>query len=263
MENQWYVYKHVRLDKNEPFYIGIGSTKNYARAFSRSIRNGIWEKITNKTEYSVEILYENLTIEEAKSIEVELISKYGKIKTGGILSNITDGGDGISGMKHSEETKRIIREKRKNQIFSDETKNHLSKVRMCNKCALGKKHSKEKNELKSKNQRGKFGGTIIRSDIEGNIVEFKSIKDAGDSIKTSYKNIWYACIKRKGKLYKGFYWEYKDDLKQTKNNTEISREFLHNEYYVNRKSVPKISVEINCSENKIYRLLKKYNLMND
>lgn len=242
MENQWYVYKHVRLDKNEPFYIGIGSTKNYARAFSKSIRNNIWEKITNKTEYSVEILYENLTIEEAKSIEVELISKYGKIKTGGILSNITDGGDGVSGMKHSEETKNIIKEKRKNQIFSDETKNHLSKVRMGNKCAFGKKHSKEKNELKSKNQRGKFGGT---------------------SVNTSYKSIWYACIKRKGKLYKGFYWEYKDDLKQTKNNTEISRDFLHNEYIVNRKSVPKISVEINCSENKIYRLLKKYNLMND
>ena len=78
MENQWYVYKHVRLDKNEPFYIGIGSTENYARAFSRSIRNDIWKKITNKSEYSVEILYENLTIEEAKSIEVELISKYGK-----------------------------------------------------------------------------------------------------------------------------------------------------------------------------------------
>jgi len=48
MENQWYVYKHIRLDKNEPFYIGIGSTENYARAFSRSIRNDIWKKITGK-----------------------------------------------------------------------------------------------------------------------------------------------------------------------------------------------------------------------
>ena len=67
MKNQWYVYKHVRLDKNEPFYIGIGSTKNHGRAFSKSIRNDIWKKIINKTKYSVEILYENLTIDEAKS----------------------------------------------------------------------------------------------------------------------------------------------------------------------------------------------------
>ena len=27
-----YVYRHIRLDKNEPFYIGIGSDKEYKRA---------------------------------------------------------------------------------------------------------------------------------------------------------------------------------------------------------------------------------------
>jgi hypothetical protein len=33
MENNWYVYRHIRLDKNEPFYIGIKNKKNYARAY--------------------------------------------------------------------------------------------------------------------------------------------------------------------------------------------------------------------------------------
>jgi hypothetical protein len=27
-----YVYRHIRLDKNEPFYIGIGSDSSFARA---------------------------------------------------------------------------------------------------------------------------------------------------------------------------------------------------------------------------------------
>jgi hypothetical protein len=30
-----YVYRHIRLDKNQPFYIGIGRTENYARAFNK------------------------------------------------------------------------------------------------------------------------------------------------------------------------------------------------------------------------------------
>lgn len=203
MNNNWYVYKHIREDKNEPFYIGIGSTNNFQRAYKKSKRNDIWQNIVNKTEYSVKIIYEGLTEEEAKKIEIELISKYGKIKEGGILSNITNGGDGTSGLKHSEETKRIIKEKRKNQVFSDETKSNLSKVRLGNKYAMGCKHSKEKNVFKSRNQRGKFGGIIVRTDKEGESVEFSSIKDAGDSINTSYKNIWHA-TKKKDKLYKGF-----------------------------------------------------------
>lgn len=31
--NNWYVYRHIRLDKNEPFYIDIGCKKQYARAY--------------------------------------------------------------------------------------------------------------------------------------------------------------------------------------------------------------------------------------
>jgi hypothetical protein len=30
-----YVYRHIRLDKNEPFYIGVGSDSNYSRAFTK------------------------------------------------------------------------------------------------------------------------------------------------------------------------------------------------------------------------------------
>jgi len=50
-----YVYRHIRLDKNEPFYIGIGKIDNYKRAYLKSIRNVIWKQIVNKTNYDIYI----------------------------------------------------------------------------------------------------------------------------------------------------------------------------------------------------------------
>jgi hypothetical protein len=62
MKNNWYVYRHIRLDKNEPFYIGIGNKKNYARAYQTKPdrRNKIWEKIYLKTNIEIEIILDNL-----------------------------------------------------------------------------------------------------------------------------------------------------------------------------------------------------------
>jgi len=259
----WYVYGHIREDKDQFFYIGIGTQKNFGRAFTKKGRNEIWERITNKTSYKIEILFNELTEEQAKEIEKELIKKYGKIKDGGTLSNITDGGDGTSGLKHTDKTKSIIKEKRKNQIFSEETKKMWSQNRFGNSFAKGKEHSNELKEEKSKRQRGKFGGIIVRKDVEGNVLEFKSIKDAGDSIGVSYKSIWHACVNRNGKLFYGYYWEYKDGERQKKNKETPTKEYLHNEYIVNKKSGEKIGQELNCSGNKIYRLLKKYKIIND
>jgi hypothetical protein len=47
-QNDWIVYRHIRLDKNEPFYIGIGSDRNYKRASSIKDRNKYWGNIVNK-----------------------------------------------------------------------------------------------------------------------------------------------------------------------------------------------------------------------
>lgn len=86
------VYRHIRLDKNEPFYIGIGNDED--RAYRKDGRNPLWSNIVQKTEYKVQILFEGLTREEACEKEIELISLYGRINKGdGILANITSGGD--------------------------------------------------------------------------------------------------------------------------------------------------------------------------
>jgi hypothetical protein len=176
------------------------------------------------------------------------------------LLNLTSGGEGTFGYKHTEETREIIKEKRKKQIFSEETKKILSEVRMGNTYAKGSRHTEEMRLEKSIRQRGKFGGTILRRDLNGEVIEYQSIMEAGDSVGTSYKNIWYACTKRNGKLYKGFFWEYKSN-RQKKNEDNISYEYLYENYINKRISGKKIADNLNCSENKIYRLLKEYNLL--
>ena len=99
-----YVYRHIRLDKNEPFYIGIGSDETFRRAKSKLGRNKIWNDIVNKTQYEVEILFNDFTWEQAQAKEREFISLYGRIDNRtGILTNMTDGGDGAYGVIYSEE----------------------------------------------------------------------------------------------------------------------------------------------------------------
>jgi len=179
------------------------------------------------------------------------------------IFNLTDGGEGTFGYRHTKKTKKIIKEKRSKQIFTKEYLENLCKIRMNNSNALGKKHTDDMKSNKSISQRGKFGGIIIREDENGNIIEFNGIQDAADSINQIYKNIWYACTKRKGKLYKGYYWQYKDDIKQSKNNDMITKEYLYEKYVVERISGKKIGIQLNCSQNKIYRLIKKYRLDED
>lgn len=93
----YYIYKHIRLDKNEPFYIGFG-TKNqrfpglksqYRRAFQRSCRHTAWFAIVEKTKYIVEIIYESSDYKDARNKETDFINIYkSKLFDGGTLVNI-------------------------------------------------------------------------------------------------------------------------------------------------------------------------------
>lgn len=107
-EGKYYLYRHIRLDKNEPFYIGIATKRRevkgnifksvYFRAYRKSGRNKIWNNIINLTDYSVEILFESDNYEFIKNKEKEFILLYGRkdLKTG-CLANRCDGGEGNAG----------------------------------------------------------------------------------------------------------------------------------------------------------------------
>lgn len=96
------IYRHIRLDTNEPFYIGMG--KSVKRAFSIKDRNTHWNNIYNsqKKIYKVEIILDDLTWEDAQNKEIEFIKLYGRRDLGkGSLCNFTDGGQGNKGYKAS------------------------------------------------------------------------------------------------------------------------------------------------------------------
>lgn len=109
-----YLYRHIRLDKNEPFYIGIGSDLHYNRAYDlkNDRRNYIWNKIKQKTKIEVEIILDNLTWEQACEKEMYFIKLYGRIDNkNGILSNLTNGGDGSLGFIMPEYRRQMLSEK--------------------------------------------------------------------------------------------------------------------------------------------------------
>jgi hypothetical protein len=91
------VYLHIR-NESVPFYVGIGRKANFQRAFEKKGRNSIWRAIFNKSIVDSNVIYTNLTWNEACEIEKTLIDYFGRIdKNTGTLANLTDGGDGNSG----------------------------------------------------------------------------------------------------------------------------------------------------------------------
>lgn len=105
------VYKHIRKDTEEIFYIGIGKTEK--RAYSKLCRSMFWKRIVEKTEYEVVILKSDITWEEAQKLETELITKYGRRDLGlGTLVNLTNGGQGTIGRVFNKDKIEFFRERR-------------------------------------------------------------------------------------------------------------------------------------------------------
>lgn len=59
-----YLYRHIRLDTNMPFYIGISTVNDgkHERAYTKGSRSKEWYDITDNTEYRVDILLENTVL---------------------------------------------------------------------------------------------------------------------------------------------------------------------------------------------------------
>lgn len=115
---KYYTYLHTRLDTNEVFYVGIGKSKNYKRAYSKYNRNKYWKNIINVTKYKIEIVFESDSYDEVKQKEIELIKFYGRKDLGlGKLCNLTDGGEGTVNYKHSKETINKCIEKIANKVI--------------------------------------------------------------------------------------------------------------------------------------------------
>jgi hypothetical protein len=115
----FYTYAFLREDKT-PYYIGKGTNKRIKEKRQRCCNLPIDKS-------RIIILKQNLSEEEAFRHEVYLIAIYGRKDLGtGILHNRTNGGEGISGHKHSEKTRAKMSAAKKGKEFSPE---HRAKLR--------------------------------------------------------------------------------------------------------------------------------------
>jgi hypothetical protein len=89
----FYVYEHILLATGQSFYVGKGKNN---RAYSKH-RSQKWHNFVNKYgDYVVKFLIKDIEEEFAFLIEEEVIDSYRK--RGYNLANISNGGEGVSGI---------------------------------------------------------------------------------------------------------------------------------------------------------------------
>jgi hypothetical protein len=182
--NTCVVYRHIRLDKNEPFYIGISSRKR--RPYDKHGRSSFWWNIINKTDYRIEILFDNLSWDEACEKEKEFIKLYGRRDLGlGSLINQTDGGEGVVGKPAWNKGIKTFKPSwNAGKKTSLKTRNKISESNKGKPGLFGEKNpSYGKPSWNNKK--------IIAIDITNNkmIGEFKSVKEAGELLPISYASV--------------------------------------------------------------------------
>lgn len=91
--NKFYVYEWIRLDTNEPFYVGKGQDDRCYKL--KRGNNNHFNNIVRKIPTAVCILHNKLTEKDAFEYECWYINEY-KYNIGYNLVNITDGGEGAS-----------------------------------------------------------------------------------------------------------------------------------------------------------------------
>jgi hypothetical protein len=159
----FYVYAHIRKDNGACFYIGKGTNKRYESKVGRSV---YWHNIVNKVGFTHNIIANNLSETEALNFEIALIKS---AKNAGFnLCNLTNGGEGVSGYKHTSLALKKISESKLNII--------------------GEKHPR-------------FKGVVIATNIKtGETIELRGNKDMVNK-GFCYKHV-SACIKQKRKSHK-------------------------------------------------------------
>jgi hypothetical protein len=144
----FYTYIHRRNDTNQVFYVGKGTKK---RAYSKGQRNRWWHFVVNKYGYEIEICANWKSEQEAVDHEILLTQCFRDMKHP--LVNMTDGGGGITGYRHTEQTKKLIAKASKKQIYTVERRTAISNALRGNKNGLGNSGNTTKGRPKLKGRK--------------------------------------------------------------------------------------------------------------
>ena len=98
--DKYYLYVHYRESDGTPFYVGKGSGIR-AWDFSAKGRNPYWHRTVKKHGIKVEIVFDNLSEQDAFDCETNAIIEFKYL--GFRLTNMTVGGEGCSGLVHTDQ----------------------------------------------------------------------------------------------------------------------------------------------------------------
>lgn len=226
--NKFYVYLHIRKTDGRIFYVGKGCGN---RATSKRHRSDWWWKTVRKHGYDVEIAQKEITEKDAFFLEEWLIAKFRHEDHP--LVNLTDGGDGISGYKFTDEQvddKKIPVICSSGMRFDSSLDAEMwikkqgwpkaSRSAICN-CCKGNINTaygyswwyQGDNERKFINRGGRSGRSVKCS----NGMEFKTMSEAGRWLRNqgfprANKNGIYNACSGKFKKYRGYEWSYVNEI---------------------------------------------------
>ena len=217
------VYKHINKI-NGKVYIGQ-TALNVERRWrnGKGYKTGVFKKAIEKygwDNFEHIIVRDKLSKEEANLLEVSLIRKYKEL---GICYNITDGGEGACGYKHTEESKKKISNRSKGKkipeyikiLVSERfkgvalTEEHKLKISI----ALRGKSKSEEAKLKMKlNHSYHDLVEVIKCDKNSNIIcTYPSIAEASRDTSILQTHI-SRCARGKRPSAGGYKWKYKDEV---------------------------------------------------
>lgn len=208
-----YVYIHFKKDNLEPFYIGKGIGNRLNR---RSSRNKFWHSVVNKHDFVADYLKYFESNKEALRYEIEMIALFRK--EGFKLANLTDGGEGTTGITRSNKTRKLLSDLNKGKSMLEVTRKAI------NKANTGRKHSEETKRKLSEARKGhrlpqeiydktaalalgslssKYKGDILATNkLSGEVLRLqgeKDIREKGFSPATVYN-----CIAGRRPHHKGY-----------------------------------------------------------